>query len=207
MPNFKPALISAVGQGNTIDVFAVSLEVNFAGGLIVTMHFDQGVPKGGWDGWSIVPLEPAGYPRSAPAALPSNKYSTNPVFASQISGINLIAQNFSQAPTQPLLPNSTSGPAAAWRSDGGISAMAVVESQYLYHQEYDIKSETWSEWMTVGGFQAVVNRPPAMLSRANDRIDVFTLGRDSKLNTDRAMLWTFGTQWVPKGGVPANGIW
>jgi hypothetical protein len=42
MPNFKPALISAVGQGNTIDVFAVSLEVNFAGGLIMTMDFENG---------------------------------------------------------------------------------------------------------------------------------------------------------------------
>lgn len=129
------------------------------------------------------------------------------MFALQNSGLNFIAQNFSQQPGQPLLPHSTSGPAAAWRSDGGISVMAVAEGQYLYHAEFDIKSETWSLWIAVAGFRPVVNLPPAMVSRANDRIDVFTLGRDSKLNTDRAMLWTFGTHWVPKGGVPANGIW
>jgi hypothetical protein len=36
---------------------------------------------------------------------------------------------------------------------------------------------------------------------------MFTLGSDPKLNTDGPMLWTFGTQWVPKGGVPTNGVW
>jgi hypothetical protein len=45
--------------------------------------------------------------------------------------------------------------------------------------------------------QVVANSAPTLLvSGDNDRMDVFTLGQDSKLNTARAMVWAFGTSWA-----------
>jgi hypothetical protein len=104
MHNLKPALISAVGQGNTIDVFAASLLSDLGDGFIATMHFENGVPMGGW---SFVGLG-LGIPSSAPAALPLNIPSDIPVFALQAGNI---VQSW-YPPGQLLIPHSTSGPVA-----------------------------------------------------------------------------------------------
>lgn len=198
MPNFKPALISVVVQGSpvvgqsTIDVYAVSQD----GSTVKTMNFQNGVSTspGVWEDVVIL----GGPLISAPAV--ATAAAENAVFAlQQNSGNNYVGQNdWGQGASQqqPLLANSTSGPAAAMHNNGFVSVLAVG-SQTLYHVEFDTTRQTWSSPVAVDFQQIVVNSPPVLVvSGNNDRMDVFTLGTDLKLHTDRAMVWTFGTSWV-----------
>jgi len=73
----------------------------------------------------------------------------------------------------------------------------------MFHVE-SADGELWSKPFPLNSpdpLLGVVNNPPAMVSlkvsKGPNRIEAFMLGTDNKLGTDRAMLWTFGTDSDP----------